>query len=65
MILGLDSTDYVSPLPVGLMIDPVNRGHWRDIANLEEKEGTFSSSSVLFFYLVASGSVCRGPGSVS
>ena len=28
------------------------------------KRKTFSSSSVLFFYMVASGSVCRGPGSV-
>ena len=28
------------------------------------KRKTFSSSRVLFFYMVASGSVCRGPGSV-
>lgn len=60
-----DSTDCISPLPAGLMLDPVNRGHWKDIANLREKEGTFSSCRVLFFSLGANGSACRGPGSVS
>lgn len=47
------------------MLGPVNRGHWRDLANLEKEEGIFSSSSVLFFYLVANGSARRGPGSGS
>lgn len=65
MTLELDATGYISPLPVGWMLGPVRRGHWRDTANLEEKEGPFSSVGVLFFYLVATGSVCRGPGRVS
>lgn len=53
MILGPDSSSYFSPLPVGLMLGHVNRRHWRDIANLEEKDFFFPSA--LFFYMVGSG----------
>lgn len=58
------SSDCISHLPVSLVLSPVHRGHWTGTANLEEKEGTFSPS-VLVFFLVARGSACRDPGRVS
>lgn len=64
VIQGLGSSDYISHLPVSLVLSPVHRGHWAGPANLEEKEGTFSPS-VLVFFLVARESVCRDPGRVS
>lgn len=50
-MVGLDSTDYISPWPMDWMLGPVNRGHWRHTATLEERGGTFASSGVLFSYL--------------
>lgn len=61
MILGPDSSSYFSPLPVGLMLGHVNRRHWRDIANLEEKDFFFPQC---FVFLHGGKWVCRGPGSI-
>lgn len=62
MIPELYSTDCVSPLPVGLMLAPVNRRYWKDIANLEEKDFFFFQC---FIFLHGGKWVSsRGPGSV-
>lgn len=65
VILGLGSTDRISPGPVtaGQACQPRTL-HWRTLPSGRERGG-FPSSGVLFCYWVARGSACRGLGAVS